>query len=147
MKRLINFGVAGVASHRFSLIPTTLLVLSSLALTTTVSAAELVINGGFEQPVVTPTIDDFGWMTYYGENQDLGEPDDCPPDDAPTHCDDDVRVPGWSVFWTDDIINHQQLNPGRLEIQSFAYIDLGAASSGVNTSATSFESRGPNETV
>jgi hypothetical protein len=55
-------------------------------------------------------------------NQPLDADDDCPvsipalPDDD--KCNDDVRVPGWEVFWTDDLLHNQQLNPGRVEIQS-----------------------------
>jgi len=117
MKRLINFGVAGKAIHRRRFVPAILLVCISLTLTTAVSAAELVINGSFEKPVVDTNL---GWATYYGENKPLSEPGDCPTgvDDAPANCNDDDRVPGWSVFWTDDLIEYEQLNPGRLEIQT-----------------------------
>ena len=117
MKRLINFGVADKAIHRRSFVPAILLVIFSLTLTTAVSAAELVVNGGFEDPIVDT---DLGWTTYYGENQPLSEPGDCPTgvDDAPAYCNDDDRVPGWSVFWTDDLVENEQLNPGRLEIQT-----------------------------
>ncbi len=120
MKRLFDYSATGTASHRYGLVPALLLVFSSVVLTTAVTAAELVVNGGFEDPVVPV---DLGWATYYGENHALSEPDDCPPDgappdDSPENCNDDVRVPGWSVFWTDDLINHEQLNPGRLEIQT-----------------------------
>jgi len=117
MKRSINFGVAGKAIHRRSFVPAILLVFFSLTLTTAVSAAELVVNGGFEDPIVDTGL---GWTTYYGENQPLSEPGDCPTgvDDSPDKCNDDDRVPGWSVFWTDDLIEHEQLSPGRLEIQT-----------------------------
>lgn len=115
MKRLSEFGAAGSAGQRYSLVPALLLVLSGFALTTAAPAAELVINGGFEDPIVDPAV---RWMTYYGENQPFSEPDDCPADNAPDHCNDDVRIPGWSVFWTDEILEFEQLNPGRLEIQS-----------------------------
>jgi len=115
MKRLIDFGAARTANYRYSLVPALLLVLSSVTLITAASAAELIVNGGFEAPVVDPGLD---WMTYYGENHALSEADDCPADNFPDHCNDDVRVPGWSVFWTDDIIDFEQLNPGRLEIQT-----------------------------
>ena len=97
------------------LAPALLLVFTTSTLTTAVSAADLVVNGGFEQPVVAVAQPgDFGWATYYGDN--YAGPADCPP--LSPHCNDGTLVPGWAVFWTDDIINHQQLNPGRLEIQN-----------------------------
>jgi len=63
-----------------------------------------------------------GWTTYYGENYPLSEDSDCDIFDptgshwAYSNCNDDERVPGWSVFWTDDYLVGRQLNPGRLEI-------------------------------
>lgn len=114
MKRLINFGVAGTADHRHSFVPTALLVFCSLSLAMAASAAELVVNGGFEEPVLPVQPGEFNWFTYTGENSP-GIPL-CPP--LVHHCSNDISVPGWSVFWTDDIINHEQLNPGRLEIQT-----------------------------
>lgn len=118
MRCLISFGAVGTAGHRHNFVPAFFLVLSSLTLTGAVSAAELVVNGGFEEPVVEIGLTGFGWETFYGVNQALSEPDDCPADDKPHRCNDDIRVPGWSVYWTDDIINHEQLNAGRLEIHT-----------------------------
>ena len=110
---------------RFKLTSAFLLILFTLSLTTAASAAELVVNGGFESPVVPMNPGtDYGWATYYGENYPLTEPGDCdlwdPTGLLPAHdkCNDDERVPGWLVFWTDDIVNSEQLTPGRLEIQS-----------------------------
>ena len=111
MKRFNAKSVAGKAVLNTLLTSALLLFLSAFTLTTAVSAADLVVNGGFEEPVVDT---DLGWATYYGENFS-GVPD-CNP--LYIRCIDDVLVPGWSVFWTDDIINYEQLNPGRLEIQS-----------------------------
>lgn len=114
MKRLIDFGVVGMTNHRRRLVPVLLLVSTCLMFSTAVSAAQLVINGGFEEPVVPTEPGEFNWFTYYGKN--FSGPPDCPPPGG--HCSDDTLVPGWSVFWTDDIINNEQLNPGRLELQT-----------------------------
>lgn len=119
MKRINATRIAGKAVLDTLLTSALFLALTAFTLTTAASAAELIVNGGFEEPVVDLELD---WSTYYGMNQPLGAPDDCPvnnpslPSDA--KCNDDVRVPGWDVFWTDDIINNLQLSPGRLEIQT-----------------------------
>ena len=128
MKRLISFGVAGTAVHRRYFVPAILLVFCSLTLVTTAPAAELVTNGSFETPVVTP--EELGWATFYGENQPSNAPDDCPLDNASEHCDDDERIPGWKVFWTDLIIGPQVLEPGRLELQNNTITGLPDAKSG-----------------
>jgi hypothetical protein len=118
MKRFNANSIAGKAVLSILLTSVLLLMLSAFTLTTTASAAELVVNGGFEEPVVPTHALDRGWATYYGSNHPLGAPDDCPADNLPGRCNDDVRIPGWSVFWTDDIANGKQFNPGRLEIQT-----------------------------
>jgi hypothetical protein len=108
-------GIAGKGILSTQLTSALLLMLSVFTLTTAASAAELVTNGGFEDPVV-PTNPDtgFGWMTYYGEN--FSGPADCT---APqlNNCNDGTLVPGWLVFWTDDLVNAEQANPGRIELQ------------------------------
>jgi hypothetical protein len=119
MKRFNTNSFAGKGLLSTLLTSILLLALSAITFSTTTSAAELVVNGGFEEPVVPVGPSGFGWATYYGVNQPLDAEDDCPvnlPGDD--NCNDDDRVPGWSVFWTDDLQNNQQLNPGRLEIQS-----------------------------
>jgi hypothetical protein len=123
MKRFNATSVAEKATLSTLLTSVLFLLLSAFTTSTTASAAELITNGGFEYPAVER------WMTFYGENQPLSAADDCPagnaPDeDAPWACNDDIRVPGWSVFWTDDIASGKQFNPGRLEIQ---YGDIAGA--------------------
>jgi len=117
MKRFNAKSVAGKAVLNTLLTSALLLILSAFTFTTVASAAELIVNGGFEEPVVDPGL---RWMTYYGKNHPLGADEDCPvtgkaSDDK---CSDDVRIPGWSVFWTDDFETGEQFNPGRLEIQT-----------------------------
>ena len=111
MKRFNANSIAGKAVLNTRLTPALLLIISTFTLATAASAANLVVNGGFEDPVVDPAI---GWTTYYGEN--FSGPADCPIPSVT--CNDGTLVPGWSVFWTDDILNNEQLNPGRLEIQT-----------------------------
>jgi hypothetical protein len=122
MKRFNASSIAGKAVLSTLLTSALLLIFSAFTLTTAVSAAELVVNGGFENPVVPTNVRDRGWATYYGVNQPLGTDDDCPVNIAnlpsDDNCNDDLRVPGWSVFWTDDITEGQQFTPGRLEIQT-----------------------------
>jgi hypothetical protein len=133
MKRLIKFGVAGMAIHRRNFMPAILLALCSLTLATAATAAELVTNGGFEEPIVDPNPEadpNLGWATYYGENLPLNAPDDCPLDNSFKHCNDDVRVPGWKVFWTDLALELQILEPGRLEIQNNTVTGVTKAKSG-----------------
>ncbi len=119
MKRFTTKGVVSKTTPTSRLASAFMLILSTFLLATSASAAELVVNGGFELPIVDP---DLGWTTYYGENYPLSEPGDCdqldPAHPSTDKCNDDTRVPGWSVFWTDDLLNHQQLTPGRLEIQT-----------------------------
>ena len=120
MKRFNTNSTAGKVVLNTLVLPTLLLMLCAFTLAKTASADELVVNGWFELPVVSTVDPVWGWMTYYGGNKPLGAPGDCPTDtgDLPENCNDDTRVPGWSVFWTDKIIEVQQLTPGRLEIQS-----------------------------
>ena len=68
------------------------LFLSGFTLAPAVMAAELVVNGGFEEPVVT---DPKNWTTYFGENYTAGIAT-CPPGD--TRCNDGTLVPGWGCF-------------------------------------------------
>ena len=115
MKHVNSNSIATKAVRMAGLMLALSLIFSAFTLAPAASAAELVVNGGFEEPLVTVTEPSgFGWTTYHGENYD--GPADCPPL-SPT-CNDGTLVPGWSVFWTDDILVDKQLNPGRLEIQS-----------------------------
>jgi len=126
MKFFYAPGAVVCAARRFKLASVLSLIVFTLTFSSLVSAAELVVNGGFEQPVVDPAL---RWMTLYGENQPLGEPGDCPQDQtAPdwVHCNEDMRVPGWSVYWTDDLLNNRQVTPGRLEIQYGTIDGIGA---------------------
>ena len=123
MKRFMSKGVVRKTTLSSKLASAFLLIISTSFLAISAFAAELVANGGFESPIVPTFPDsDTGWATYYGENYpyDPDHPDFVPCD--PSHpeygnCIDDTRVPGWAVFWTDDLINSQQFTPGRLEIQ------------------------------
>lgn len=116
MRRFYAEYVNGKGALKSGFASALFLILSSLLLAPAAYAAELTVNGGFEVPIVDP---DLEWATYYGKNYPLDEPGDCNPSDPwVAHCNDDIRVPGWSVFWTDDLINDEQRNPGRLEIQT-----------------------------
>ena len=121
MKRFNTNSTAGKAVFNTLLTSALLLVLSAFTLTPTAFAAELIVNGGFENPVVPfGSFGPKGFMTYYGENHPLGADTDCPVTGDPSddRCNDDVRVPGWSIFWTDDYLVGKQINHGRLEIQT-----------------------------
>lgn len=122
MKRLINFGVAGTAIYRRYFVPAILLVFCSLTLSTSVSAEQLVVNGGFELPVVPH---EKGWTTYYGQN---GEGECVANGEA--ECNDGMLVPGWYVFWTDLLVELDILVPGRLEIQNNTVADVPNAKTG-----------------
>jgi len=122
MKRLINIGIAGTAIHRRYFVPAILLVFCSLTLAATASADELVVNGGFEAPVVPH---EKGWTTYYGQNG-AGE---CVAN-GEAECNDGTLVPGWDVFWTDLLVELDILVPGRLEIQNNTVDDLPNAKTG-----------------
>lgn len=125
MEHLTTFGVAGMAVHRRLLIPVLLLVSSTFIYSTAAFAAELVINGDFELPVVSNEDHPQGWTTYYGQNGE-GE---CEAN-GEIQCNDGILVPGWDVFWTDLLINQQELKPGRLEIQNNTVINVPNAYSG-----------------
>jgi hypothetical protein len=103
MKSFTIYRVAGRAVRRNKFTQAFLLILLTSTLVTGASAAQLVVNGGFEDPVVT---NPDGWSTYYGQNF-LGT---ClePPEEQ---CNGGTLVPGWSVEWSDDG------SDGRLEIQ------------------------------
>jgi len=119
--------VVGRATLHFRLLSVLSLILSTSLFMSAAIAAELIVNGGFEdEPAVVDP--DLGWMTYYGENNPLGAGYDCPVtgEDSDEKCNDDVRIPGWSVFWTDDISSAKQFNPGRLEIQTGDTADIPA---------------------
>lgn len=116
MKLYTLESVTGGVTLRFRIVSVLSLILSTSIIMSAAIAAELVINGGFEEPVVDPTL---RWTTFYGENQPLGMPGDCPASGIDHEkCNDDVRIPGWSVYWTDEYTNYQQISSGRLEIQS-----------------------------
>lgn len=91
------------------------LFLSGFALAPGALAAELVVNGGFEEPVVTSPM---GWTTYFGENYTLGIAT-CPVGD--TTCNDGTLMPGWDVVWSDTMHAFPDYPimwmPGRLELQ------------------------------
>jgi hypothetical protein len=115
MKRFNTQSVVGGTAFRNLHVSVLSLMLFTLLSMSAANAAELVINGGFEQPVIDSTP---GWSTFYGENHPLTEPPDCPDSGiGHEHCNDDIRIPGWFVYWTDDLQHYQQLNAGRLEIQ------------------------------
>ena len=118
MKFSYAHSAEGGAALGFKLTSAFSLIFFTLTFSSAVYAAELVVNGGFELPVVDP---DLGWMTYYGQNHPLTEPGDCPQDQTDPgfgHCNDDTRVTGWSVYWSDDYSTPDQTTPGRLEIQT-----------------------------
>ena len=91
------------------------LFLSGFALAPSALAAELVVNGGFEEPVV---LSDKYWTTYFGENYILGTAT-CPVGD--TTCNDGTLVPGWRAFWSDTLHafpdDPSMWLPGRIELQ------------------------------
>jgi len=125
MRHFTTFGVAGMAVHRRLLLPVFLLVSSTFIYSTAAFAAELVINGGFEEPVVSNDDHPKGWTTFYGQNGE-GE---CEANGEP-ECNDGILVPSWDVFWTDLLIDQQELKPGRLEIQNNTVIGVPNAKSG-----------------
>jgi len=139
MKRFnINDGNVKVLS-RFKFVPVFLLVSLTLLFTTSTSAAELVTNGSFE----TPDLNDLtlfpagtraaerGWTTFYGQNF-TGVCSD-PARDWDKECNNDMLIPGWSVWWTSTllmkvggelVLNPDPDEPGRIEIQNNALADL-----------------------
>ena len=77
-----------------------------------VVAAELVVNGNFEEPFVDPASGS-AWMTYFGQNSDVDPGEYCElflGDWSYDHC-GVALIPGWSVLWSDT------LEPGRIELQ------------------------------
>ena len=91
------------------------LFISGFASTPAALAAELVINGGFEEPVVTSPKN---WTTYFGENYTAGIAT-CPAGD--TSCNDGTLVPGWGVIWSNSMHafpdDPTMWLPGRIELQ------------------------------
>jgi len=139
MKRFNVGGIVKKAPRRRTFVSTFLLILSTVILTTSASAAEIVVNGDFEVPDLT-TFDpgtrakDRGWTTFYGQNytetctDHLGSTD--PLHDWEVECNNNILIPGWSVWWTDTllmrdadgnlILNPAEDVPGRIEIQNNA---------------------------
>ncbi len=137
MKRFNVGGITKKAPRRSTFISTFILILSTITLTMSASAAELVVNGGFEAPDLN-TFDpgtrarDRGWTTFYGQNytetctDHLGSD---PLHDWEVECNNDILIPGWSVWWTDTllmrdpatgelVLNPADDVPGRIEIQN-----------------------------
>jgi hypothetical protein len=75
-------------------------------------AAELVVNGGFEQPPVDEAKYEQPWMSYFDE---LSGADACEPSEEVV-CPDET-IPGWVVFWRDSLLGDGPAKPGRLELQ------------------------------
>jgi hypothetical protein len=94
-----------------------LLGLVALFMSVNLYASELIVNGGFEDPVTA----DNTWMTYYGMN---GPGDGCTTNNAPNNCNDGTLVPGWYAWWVSSILDDQYADvdgfptPGRIEIQN-----------------------------
>jgi len=108
MKRFTIPGVSARTPFRNAFSQYFLLALLNLTLVTGASSAELVVNGGFEEPVV-PHIK--GWSTYYGQNASANHCDNL----GEEECNGGTLIPGWSAIWTDTLgITNQ---PGRVEIQ------------------------------
>jgi hypothetical protein len=114
MKRLFNNLVAQIRVINTSLfISAIVLFLFGFSVAPAVSAAELIVNGGFEEPVVTH---ERMWSTYYGENGSgmcalMGEEE----------CNGGQLIPGWSALWSDTLMNNPDDSskwiPGRIELQ------------------------------
>jgi len=100
--------VAVKATNSMKFIPVFLLIFGSFTFAQFALAAEVVVNGGFEEPVVTH---DQGWMTYYGQN---ATPDHCG-NLGEDECSGGTLIPGWSAIWTDTLFTTN--DPGRIEIQ------------------------------
>lgn len=82
-------------------------------------ADELVVNGGFEDPIVPVEELGKGWTTFYGENATATTCED----NRERECNGGMRIPGWSVDWFDfeldargDIVATGG-GPGRVEVQ------------------------------
>jgi len=120
MRRLSFRGNAKKATLRSIFISTSLLILSTAIFTTSASADELIVNGGFEEPnlLLLPAGSrgfEKGWTTFFGQNYtgtcstDIGH-----------ECNGDMLIPGWSVVWTDTLDEdlYPEPVPGRVEIQN-----------------------------
>ena len=112
MKRFNVSGGARKAVRHFKFVPVFLLVLITSMFTVVASAAELVVNGGFEEPDLSTFAKgtrafDKGWTTFYGQNF-TGT--------CTVECNGGTLIPGWSVVWT-DTLGDPVPTPGRIEIQ------------------------------
>ena len=85
----------------------------------TAAAAELVVNGGFEDPVVPVAELGKGWTTFYGENATATMCEE----KLEQECNGGMLVPGWQVDWFDFDLDAMgniiaiEGGPGRVEIQ------------------------------
>jgi hypothetical protein len=83
------------------------------------AAAELVVNGGFEDPVVPFQELNKGWTTFYGKNATATTCEE----NLEEECNGGMLVPGWNVDWFDFVLDAQghivaiEGGPGRVEIQ------------------------------
>lgn len=134
MKRFNTSGAARKADRRYKFMPVFLLVLPSLMFTTVTPAANLVVNGDFEEPKLTlldqknSRAKDKGWTTFFGQNFSGTCTEQCNPDANG----DTTLIPGWSVLWTNTVGIPDPANPGqfldpvpgRIEIQGTKLVDI-----------------------
>ena len=115
MKRFNVNMVVNKATYPNLLTSAIVLFMSGFAFTSAAWSAELVSNGGFEEPVVTS---EKNWTTYFGENYTAGIAT-CPLLD--TTCDDSTRIPGWVAIWSESMHEYpddiSKWLPGRIELQ------------------------------
>lgn len=112
MKRFNTSDSANKAFRKHNIIPVFLLALLTSMFSITASAAELLINGDFEQPDLSTfakgsTAGDWGWTTFFGQNF-TGT--------CTLECNGGTLIPGWSAVWTDTLGTTN--TAGRVEIQS-----------------------------
>lgn len=113
MKRFNFSGAASKAGRRYKLMPVFLLVLLTSMFSTVTLAAEMLVNGDFEQPDLSTfakgsRADVEGWTTFFGQNF-TGT--------CTIECNGDTLIPGWSVVWS-DTWNDPVPTPGRIEVQA-----------------------------